>query len=53
MFGGGVVQALESGKRRPSWIDGSLMLVARIVQKPRPTLWAQAEAIVLTDRLER
>ncbi|CAN5339178.1 hypothetical protein BH09ACT5_BH09ACT5_20570 [soil metagenome] len=29
------------------------MLVTRVVQKPHPTLWAQAEAIFLTDRLER
>ncbi len=29
------------------------MLVARVIKKPHPTLWAQAEAIFLTDRLER
>ena len=29
------------------------MLMARIIKKPYPTLWAQAEAIFLTDRLKR
>jgi hypothetical protein len=29
------------------------MLVTRVIKKPHPTLWAQAEAIFLTDRLER
>ena len=29
------------------------MLVARVIKKPHPTLWAQAEAIFLTDRLKR
>jgi len=29
------------------------MLVTRVVEKPYPTLRAQAEAIFLTDRLKR
>ena len=29
------------------------MLVSRIVEEPHPALWAQAEAIFLTNRLER
>jgi hypothetical protein len=47
------VQAFETREGRPPRIDGSLVLVTGIVEKPHPALGAQAEAIFLTDRLER
>ena len=43
----------EPGKRGPPWIDGRFMLVTRIIEQPHPTLRAQTEAIILTDRLKR
>src|ERR1700710_732125 len=50
VFGG---QLVEPHKCCPSWIDGCLVLMARVVKKPCPTLRAQAEAIFLTDGLKR
>ena len=40
-------------KRSPTRIDVCFMLVSRFVKEPHPALWAQTEAIRLTNRLER
>ncbi len=46
-------QLVEPDKRSPSWINRSVMHMARVIKQANPTLWTEPWAIFLTDRLER